>query len=180
LKVWHELSDYSTQFDRLSKSGIIEGLYPFIHRDSLPNFFNLSENAIVHRNKDRRWYADQQIIVLRQHLTMLLEHHRPRLMDYFDFLCEFGFFITDKDLSKEDRAMLREKLFSALSILIRDKSEVWPTVAVLKIESLEEDHKKDVKLDSQIKKIRKATIKSLKSLRKLVVSSYDLSLTNRD
>lgn len=101
-------------------------------------------------------------------------------MDYFDFLCEFGFFITDKDLSKEDRAMLREKLFSALSILIRDKSEVWPTVAVLKIESLEEDHKKDVKLDSQIKKIRKATIKSLKSLRKLVVSSYDLSLTNRD
>lgn len=64
--------------------------------------------------------------------------------------------------------MLREKLFSALSILIADTSDVWPTIAVLKIESFEDDHKKVVKLDSQIKKIRKEGLKSMKALRKLV------------
>jgi DNA-directed RNA polymerase alpha subunit len=71
---------------------------------------------------------------------------------------------------KNDQSMLRDKLFSALSILTNDTSEVWSTVAVLKIEELEDKNKKVVKLDSQIKKIRNLGIKSLKSLRKKVES----------
>lgn len=66
--------------------------------------------------------------------------------------------------------MLREKLFSLLSVLISDPDEVWASVAVLQIEKLEEDSKKVVKLDSQIKKIRKSGIKLMKKLRALVLT----------
>jgi hypothetical protein len=71
-------------------------------------------------------------------------------------------------LSKSDQLMLREKLFSLLSILITDTRKVWSTYAVLQIEMLEKDHKKIVKLDSEIKKIRKAGIKIMKKLRSMV------------
>ena len=170
LTIWVHLTGYSVYFDRLSKSKTIENLTPLIHPDDLSEFFNLSENHIVTKgssNGDRKWWADQQITVLRQHLTTLLGQQRPCLADFINFLCEFGFFTTDR-VDKEYQKMLREKLFSALSILIADTSDVWPTIAVLKIESLEDDHKKVVKLDSQIKRIRKEGLKSMKALRKLV------------
>jgi hypothetical protein len=67
--------------------------------------------------------------------------------------------------------MLREKLFSLLSVLISDHDEVWASVAVLEIEKLENDHKRMVKLDSEIKKIRKSGTKLMKKLRILVIIS---------
>lgn len=73
-------------------------------------------------------------------------------------------------LSKSDQSMLRDKLFSLLSMSITDTTEVWSTYAVLRIETLEENHKKTVKLDSEIKKIRKAGIKTMKKLRSMVCS----------
>jgi len=65
--------------------------------------------------------------------------------------------------------MLREKLFSFLALRISDPGEVWPSVVVLEIERLEEDKlKKVIKLDSEIKKIRKKAFKRMKKLRSKV------------
>ena len=65
--------------------------------------------------------------------------------------------------------MLREKLFSLLALRFSDTTEVWASVAVLEIERLEEEHKKVMKLDSEIKKIRKTAIKRIKKLRSKVL-----------
>jgi hypothetical protein len=179
--VWTKLTEYSTQFDRLSKSKTVEGLYPFLHSSSLPQFFSFTEQSIIRgqtESKDKRWYADQQLIVLRQHLTTLLSEHKACINNYIEFLCRSGFF-TSENLAKEQQTMLREKLLSALSILLNDTSNVWPTTAVLEIDKLEESLKKVVKLDSQIKKIRKSGLKSMKSLRKKV-APFLTGLTSRE
>jgi len=55
-----------------------------------------------------------------------------------------------------------------LSLLISDTTDVWASYAVLQIEKLEENHKKVIKLDSEIKKIRKAGLKMMKKLRNMV------------
>ena len=56
-----------------------------------------------------------------------------------------------------------------LALRIADTSEVWPSVVVLEIEKLEEaKNRKVIKLDSEIKKIRKTAIKRTKKLRSKV------------
>jgi hypothetical protein len=57
-------------------------------------------------------------------------------------------------------------------------SEVWPSLAVLEIEGLEAEHKKVMKLDSEIKKIRRKAIKRVKKLR-LKVPSPSMALIFR-
>ena len=86
-----------------------------------------------------------------------------------EFFCQHGFFASDV-LSKAEQAMLREKLFSLLSLLISDQTRIWSTFAVLQIEKLEQvDRKKVVKLDREIKKVRKAGLKTVKKLRSKVL-----------
>jgi hypothetical protein len=76
--------------------------------------------------------------------------------------------------------MLREKLFSLLTLRIGDTSEVWPSLAVLEIEGLEAEHKKVMKLDSEIKKIRRKAIKRVKKLRsKVPPPSMELTFRGR-
>jgi len=78
--------------------------------------------------------------------------------------------------------MLREKLFSLLSLLISDSKDVWASFVVLYIESLEDQKmKKVIKLDSEIKKIRKQGIKMMKKLRSSVTVPSNLpSLTSSE
>jgi len=112
---------------------------------------------------ERRWYADQMIHLLRQH-PQATEAFRGTLVSF----SRYGFF-TFSTLTKRDHEMLREKLFSFLALRISDPGEVWPSVVVLEIEKLEEDKlKKVIKLDSEIKKIRKKAFKRMKKLRSKV------------
>ena len=76
-------------------------------------------------------------------------------------------------MTKAEQATLREKLFSLLAMVISDTEEVWATRAVGVIEKLEDNPgvKKVVKLDSEIKKIRKMGLKTMKKLRSQVRTS---------
>jgi DNA polymerase phi len=126
---------------------------------------------------ERKWFADQIVIILRQHLSEL-QRQKFLFEECLCFFCKYGFFVGGS-LSKLDQSMLREKLFSLLSMLIADTTEVWSTYAVLRIETLEEDHKKTVKLDSEIKKIRKAGIKTMKKLQSMVCPLRKTNLCQR-
>jgi len=113
---------------------------------------------------ERRWYADQMIHLLRQH-PQATEAFRGTLV----WFSRYGFF-TFSTLTKNDHEMLRGKLFSLLALRIADTSEVWPSVVVLEIERLEEEkNRKVIKLDSEIKKIRKTALKRMKKLRSKVL-----------
>jgi hypothetical protein len=125
----------------------------------------------------RRWAADQNTLVLRNHLDYL-QTEKQVITKCISFYCKTGFF-ANKQLKEVDQAMLREKLFSLLSILISDTNNVWASDAVLQIEKLEEDNKRVVKLDSEIKKIRKQGLKTMKRLR-TTVFNIETSLTTRE
>lgn len=64
--------------------------------------------------------------------------------------------------------MMRDKLFSLVSLMLSDSSEVWASVSVLQIATMEDSLTKVVRLDSEIKKIRKAGLKCMKKLRSKV------------
>jgi hypothetical protein len=170
--VYEKLVGHSSKFDRLTKSKTVEELYPLIPREEIITVVKFLGDSILEDNTgegERKWFADQFILLLRQHLS----HFQPQpkvILGCLQFFCRHGFFAS-VSLSKSDQLMLREKLFSLLSILISDHEEVWASVAVLEIEKLENDHKKMVKLDSEIKKIRKSGVKLMKKLRILVIIS---------
>jgi hypothetical protein len=169
--VYKKLVGYSSTFDPLTKSKTVEELYPLIPRDEIVAVLKFLGDSILEdtRTGDRKWFADQFILLLRQHLGQL--QRKPEvIMACLGFFCQHGFFVSPS-LSKPDQVMLREKLFSLLSLLISDLEEVWASVVVLEIEKLEDVHKKVVKLDSEIKKIRKSGIKLMKKLRNLVWTS---------
>jgi DNA polymerase phi len=161
--VYKSLVEYSTKFDRLSKSKTVESLLSVPQEATLSGIITFLTNKIISPGEtadvERRWYADQLSILLRQHMQSSLLFEKS-----LQFLCRYGFFIHST-LSKKDQEMLCEKLFSLLALRISDSSEVWPSLAVLEIEKLEKEHKKVIKLDSKIKKICKAGIKRMKKLR---------------
>lgn len=104
-------------------------------------------------------------------MILLLRQH-PQATEAFQgtlvWFSRYGFF-TFSTLTKNDHEMLRGGLFSLLALRIADTSEVWPSVVVLEIEKLEEaKNRKVIKLDSEIKKIRKTAIKRTKKLRSKV------------
>jgi hypothetical protein len=159
---------YSTKFDRLTKSKTVEDLYsiiPLVKVESLGDF--LWEGLLTPGSSERKWFADQFVIVIRHHLN-LLQQQRVVIERCLHRFCQFGFF-TNESLGNPDQLMLRERLFSLLSLLISDTTDVWASYAVLQIEMLEEDNKKVIKLDSEIKRIRKAGLKMMKKLRKMVL-----------
>jgi hypothetical protein len=167
LNVYKNLVGYSTKFDRLTKSKTIEDLYSLIppaKMESLVNF--LWEGLLTPGSSERKWFADQFVILVRHYLNTL-QQQRAIIERCLHLFCQFGFF-TSKSLGKADQLMLRERLFSLLSLLISDTSDVWGSYSVLQIEMLEENHKKVIKLDSEIKKIRKAGLKTMKRLRNMV------------
>ena len=95
----------------------------------------------------------------------MLREQKDIIEQSIQFFCQHGFF-EDPSLAKSDQITLREKMFSLMLILISDSTEVWPSYAVLQIESLEESNCKGLaKLDSKIKKIRKAGLKLMKKIR---------------
>jgi hypothetical protein len=117
-------------------------------------------------NGERGWFADQFILLLRQHLSQL-QPQPEVILACLNFFCQHGFFVSPL-LLKSDLVILWAKLLSLLLVLFSDLEEVWPSVAVLEIDKLEDVHKKVVKLDSEIKKIRKSEIKLMKKLHNLV------------
>jgi hypothetical protein len=170
--VYEKLIGHSSKFDRLTKSKTVEELYPLIPRDEIISVVKFLGDSILEENTgegERKWFADQFILLLRQHLNQLQPKAKV-ILACLHFFCRHGFFAS-ASLSKSDQVILREKLFSLLSVLISDHDEVWASVAVLEIEKLENDHKKMVKLDSEIKRIRKSGIKLMKKLRIMVISS---------
>jgi hypothetical protein len=161
-------------FDHLKKSKTVEDLYPLIPRDGIVTVLKFLCNSILEKSTgegDRKWLADQFIVLLRQHLS-LSEPQPEVILVCLNFFCRHGFFVS-VSLSKSDQVKLRDKLFSLLSAIMSDPEEVWASVAVLEIEKLEDDHKKVVKLDSEIKKIRRSGIKLMKKLRTLVLTFFD-------
>jgi DNA polymerase phi len=158
---------YSTKFDRLSKSKTVEELYPLIPSDQLNTLINfLLEKLLDPRDSERKWFADQLVILLRHHLGVL-QQQKAMVERCLQFFCQYGFF-ANQSLKKPDQSLLREKLFAILSLMVSDSTEVWASYAVLQVERLEDDHKKVIKLDSEIKKIRKSGIKRMKKLRSMV------------
>jgi hypothetical protein len=104
-----------------------------------------------------------------------LQQERSVIESCLRFFAVHGFFESEP-LNKADQSMLREKLFSLLSLMISDSSEVWASVAVMQIAKLEDEKlKKVVKLDSAIKKIRKTGLKSMKKLRAMVQTFFCIS-----
>jgi hypothetical protein len=155
----------------------VEELYPLFPVGDISSIFTLLGDRLLEKKAEeaeRRWYADQFVLLLRQQLSQL-QQTPETISGCLNFFCGHGFFVS-ASLSKSDQSMLREKLFSLLSVLISDPDEVWASVAVLQIEKLEEDSKKVVKLDSQIKKIRKGGIKLMKKLRALVLTPPSIIL----
>lgn len=174
LNVYKSLVGYSTNFDRLTKSKTVEGLYSLIppaKMELLVNF--LWEGLLTPESSERKWFADQFVIVIRHHLN-ILQQQRAIIERCLHLFCQFGFF-TNESLGKSDQLMLREKLFSLLSLLISDTTDVWASYAVLQIETLEENHKRVIKLDSEIKKMRKAGLKMMKKLRNKVFLCFSIS-----
>jgi DNA polymerase phi len=147
----------------------VEELYPLFPLGDISSIFTFLSDRLLQKKTEeaeRRWYADQFILLLRQQLSHL-QQQPEIILACLNFFCRHGFFAS-APLSKSDQSMLREKLFSLLSVLISNPEEVWASVAVLQIEKLEADNKKVIKLDSEIKKIRKSGIKLMKKLRALV------------
>lgn len=166
--VYKSLVGYSTKFDRLTKSKTMEELYPLIPSDHLSPLINFLEQSLLNPgDSERKWYADHIVMLLRHHLTVIIQQQKAVAQRCLHFFCEYGFF-ANESLKKSDQALLREKLFSLLSLFISDSTEVWASYAVLQIGKLEEDHKKVIKLDSEIKKIRKTSLKIMKKLRSIV------------
>jgi hypothetical protein len=132
----------------------------------------LTQSFLSLGDSEKKWSADQLIILLRLHFAVLPDQ-KSVIKRYIRFFCQCGFF-TSESLKKPDQLILREKLFSLLSFLDSDSTDVWASYAVLQIEKLEEDHKKVNKLDSEIKKIRKAGLKAMKKLRSTVFNPLAL------
>jgi DNA polymerase phi len=162
--VYESLVGYSTKFDRLTKSKTIEGLYSLIPAGDLSHLFQFLQSQFL-LSDNKKWFADQILIVFRQHTTTL-QQHAQLILAVSEFLCRYAFFKSE--LNDADQSILREKIFSILSILVSDSSEVWASKLVLLLEHLKDQHKRVVKLDSQIKKLQKAAVKNMKSVRKLV------------
>ena len=81
-----------------------------------------------------------------------------------------GAFLNGRVIASEIAKIIREKFFTVLLVLMSDPHEVWATHAILDILKREDGGvKRIVKLDSEVKKIRKVGVKTLKSLRKMVI-----------
>jgi len=165
LAVYRILVNYSTKFDRLTKTKTVEGLLPLIPEDEMDDILSFLMEAFLNQgNADRKWFADQLVVVFRQRWTSL-QGRKRKIKPTIQFLCKHGFF-KNPSLTASDQSVLRERLFSLLSILISDPKTVWPSYAVSEIENL--DEKLIVKLDSKIRKIRKSGLKMMKKLGSLV------------
>jgi hypothetical protein len=165
--VYESLVTYSTKFDRLTKSKTVENLYLLIPVEDLLSLFHFLQSQFL-SGDNKKWCADQILLVFRQHITKLQQHH-DSIRHVFKFLCRYGFFKSE--LKSSDQAVLREKIFSILAILVSDPLEVWASKLALLVEDLKDQQKRVVKLDGQIKKLQKRGVKNMKAVRKLVFSS---------
>lgn len=146
----------------------VEELYPLIN--SSEQLVAISEflmaSILNQGDVDRKWLADQLIVLARQ-ASRISSKDNAFIKACIKFLCKHGFFVGS--IAESERSMLREKLFSLVAIMTSDSSEIWPAIAVLEIKTMEKEYKRVVKLDSEIKTIRKAALKTLRRLRSTVV-----------
>ena len=166
MTVYQSLITSSPKFDRLTKSKTIEELYPLIPSDHTPQIITFLTTSILSPQSaegEKKWYADQILLLLRQPTRQ-----SNTVLEGLEFFCRHGFFVSPT-LTKPEQTVLREKLFSLLAVLIGDKEEIWATRAVLMVDKLEDEGgKKVIKLDSEIKRIRKTGLKTMKKLRSQV------------
>ena len=164
--VYESLVTYSPKFDRLTKSKTIEELYSLLPATQISSIISFLTTKILSKTAaegEKKWYMDQILLILRQP-----SRRHDTISQALGFFCRQAFFSST--LTKSEQTVLREKLFSLLANLIGDKDEVWPTTAVMMVEKVgDEGIKKIVKFDSEIKKIRKAGLKTMKKLRSQVM-----------
>jgi DNA polymerase phi len=167
--VYESLVAYSPKFDRLTKSKTIEDLYSLLSTTQIPSIISFLTTKILSKTAaegEKKWYIDQILVILRQP-----SRQQDAVEQGLEFFCREGFFVSST-LTKSDKTVLRERLFSLLANLISDKDEVWATRAVMMVEKMEDEGaKKVIKLDSEIKKIRKAGLKTMKKLRSQVTKT---------
>ena len=138
----------------------------------------LQDSALSHQGSERKWFADQILAVFRHRLEDFLGENE--VGECIQFLVQSGFFHSES-FSKQEQLMLREKLFSLLSLMTSDSLRSWSQFSVIAIARNEKSHDRVVKLDSQIKKLRKTAIKSMNTLSAMVCSSsYKLTKTDEN
>jgi hypothetical protein len=120
----------------------------------------LQGNVLSRKESERKWFADQILTVFRHRLADFME---VEVGECIQFLVRHGFF-ESKSLAKPEQLMIREKLFSLLSSMTSDSLQVWSRYSVIEIAANEKTNDRVVKLDSQIKKIRKSALKCMDHL----------------
>ena len=94
------------------------------------------------------------------------------------FLVRHGFF-DSKSFAKTEQLIIREKLFSLLALMNSDSLQLWSRYSVMEIVANEKTNVRVVKLDSQIKKIRKSALKRMNNLSSVVRISFKSSHLER-
>ena len=140
-----------------------------IPREDLPGLLKfLQANVVSHKESERKWFADQILTAFR--------HRQEDFMgadigECIQFLVRYGFF-ESKSFAKPDQLMIREKLFSLLALMTSDSLQLWSRYSVMEIVANEKTNDRVVKLDSQIKKIRKSALKRMNNLSSAVRISF--------
>jgi len=183
------ITRFSTNFDRLSKTHIVEELYgtlPLPDVDGVDGvwwelrraYFDSSTSA------ERKQVADQTLFLIRTMqlnplLKQMMEVRKYTVGMVLDFFIKSGFLVDGsvwggrnlaekKPLSEADHTLLREKLFSALSFLISDPDIVWASYAVQKLHDSRVLEKGVVKLDKHVQKIWNEGYTTMDNLRRVL------------
>jgi len=136
-------------------------MYSLIRKEDLSSLNKfLQDNVLGHQESERKWFADQILTAFRHRLADFME---ADIGECVQFLVRYGFF-DSKSFAKPDQVMIREKLFSLLSSMTSDSLRLWSRYSVMKIVANEKTNDRVVKLDSQIKKIRKDALKRMNNL----------------
>jgi len=131
----------------------------------------LQGNVVSHKESERKWFADQILTAFRHRQEDVME---ADIRECIQFLVRYGFF-ESKSFPKPDQLMIREKLFSLLSLMTSDSLQLWSRYSVMEIAANEKTIDRVVKLDSHIKKIRKSALKRMNNLSSAVRISFKRS-----
>jgi hypothetical protein len=141
-------------------------LIPKEHLSRLRTF--LQDSLLTHKDSERKWFADQILTVFRHRFEEF--QGEGEVGECIQFLVRYGFFESES-FPKQDQQMIREKLFSLLSSMTSDSLQSWGRYSVMAIAKSEKTLGRVVRLDSQIKKLRKSALKRMNSLSLMVCLS---------
>ena len=144
-------------------------IYSLILKEDLSRLRKfLQENILTYKESQRKWFADQLLAAIRHRLADFIE--AGEIAECVQFLVRYGFFESES-FAKSDQEMLRQKLFSLLSLMTSAFLQFWSRFSVLEIAVNEKTHDRAVKFDSEIKKIRKDGLKTMNALHSMVLFS---------